>query len=260
MTEDRIYAFDGVLNFRDFGGYPTQQGGTVVRGQLFRTAAFAEATERDMTRLDRIGARFIVDLRRPEERTDMPNRWPGEGSLPVHVNDEGYRELPAHTAILQETDLTAESVRRYMTTAYAHYPYEPRYVALFREFLHGLAEKGGPAIVHCAAGKDRTGVICALTLTALGVDHATIVEDYELTNVAVNYGARFAAIKERMEARVGKPIDEEALRPMLGVHRDYLASAFDAIHAKYPDAPTYMREVLGVDDAMVREMRARFVA
>jgi protein-tyrosine phosphatase len=115
-------------------------------------------------------------------------------------------------------------------------------------------------VVHCAAGKDRTGVICALTLTALGVPHDTIVADYELTNTAVDYLARLPAIKERMEARIGKPIDSEALRPMLGVHRDYLAAAFAVIGEKYPDVPTYMREVLGVDDAMVRELRARFIA
>lgn len=260
MTQDRIYPLDGVVNFRDFGGYPAQQGGEVVRGRLFRTASFAEASASDMAFLNKLGAQFIVDLRRPEEREDMPNRWPGEGNLPVHVNDEGYKELPAHTAILQETDLTAASVRQYMVTAYAHYPFEPRYVALFRAFLHGLADTGGPAIVHCAAGKDRTGVICALTLTALGVDHATIVEDYELTNIAVDYVARLPAIRDRMVQRTGKPVDEEALRPMLGVHRDYLASAFDTIHAKYPDVPTYMADVLGVDAAMVKELRAKFVA
>jgi len=259
MTDDRIHTLQGVLNFRDFGGYAAQQGGHVVRGQLFRTASFAEASERDLAWLDRLGARFVVDLRRPEERADNPNRWPGEGNLPVHTNDEGYKEIPAHLAVLTETDLTASSVRAYMFTAYRAYPYEPRYVELFRTFLHGLALQGGPAIVHCAAGKDRTGVICALTLTALGVPHATIVDDYELTNTAVDYMARLPAIKERMEARIGKPIDAEALRPMLGVHRDYLAAAFEAIGEKHPDVPTYMAEVLGVDGAMVKELRARFV-
>ncbi|MDX2233924.1 MAG: tyrosine-protein phosphatase [Hyphomonadaceae bacterium] len=259
MMTDRIAALDGVLNFRDFGGYAAQDG-HVVRGKLFRTASFAEASERDRAWLDALGARFVVDLRRPEEREDAPNRWPGEGAPPVHTNDEGYREIPAHLAVLTETDLSAESVRQYMFTAYANYPYEPRYVRLYRTFLHGLADSGGPAIVHCAAGKDRTGVICALTLTALGVDHDTIVADYELTNTAVDYMARLPAIRERMEARVGKPVPEEALRPMLGVHKDYLDAAWAAIHARYPDVRTYMADVLGVDDAMVRELRAKFVA
>lgn len=255
---DRIHNLQGVLNFRDFGGYDTQQGGRVARGQLFRTASFAEATDSDLSFLDGLGARFVVDLRRPEERADAPNRWPGQKARVV-TNDEGYKTIPAHMAILTETDLTAAAVRAYMVTAYAAYPFEPRYVELFRAFLHGLADEGGPAIVHCAAGKDRTGVICALTLTALGVDHDTIVADYELTNTAVDYARRMPTIKERMEARLGKEIDGVALLPMLGVHRDYLASAFSTIAAKYPDVPSYMSDVLGVDDAMVRELRARFV-
>lgn len=259
MTNDRIHALDGVVNFRDFGGYPVQQGGHVVRGKLFRTAAFSEASEKDLAYLDKLGARFVVDLRRPEERADAPNRWPNAPHITVHTNDEGYVEMPAHLAILTQTDLTAAAVRDYMVMAYSNYPFEPRYVALYRAFLHGLAEHGGPAIVHCAAGKDRTGVICALTLTTLGVDHATVVEDYELTNVAVDYVGRLTQIRERMQERLGKVIDEEALRPMMGVHRDYLASAFSAIAAKYPDVPSYMADVLGVDEAMAKELRAKLV-
>jgi protein-tyrosine phosphatase len=260
MTNDRIHRLDGVLNFRDFGDYATGDGRAVTRGKLFRTASFAEASQKDIDWLDSLGARFIVDLRRPEEREDAPNRWPGEGSLPVHTNDQGYKEMPAHLAVLTQTDLTPEAVRQYMFTAYSNYPYEPRYVALFRAFLHGLVEQGGPAIVHCAAGKDRTGVICALTLTTLGVDHETIVQDYELTNVAVDYMARLPQIRERMESRLGRKVDEEALRPMMGVHSDYLAAAFSAIRSKYPDVPSYMSEVLGVDAEMARELRAKFVA
>lgn len=258
--QNRIKTLDGVLNFRDFGGYPTMDGRTVVTGKLYRTASFAEASEGDIAWLEKLGAKFIVDLRRPEEREDAPNLWPGEGNLPVHTNDLGYREMPAHVAVMMQTDLTADSVRDYMFTAYSNYPFEPRYVALYRAFLHGLAETGGPGIVHCAAGKDRTGVICALTLTALGVDHDTIVEDYELTNKAVDYVARLPQIRERMKARTGRDVDEEALRPMMGVHRDYLAAAFDSIRRNHKDIPSYMDAVLGVDDAMVEKLRAHFLA
>jgi protein-tyrosine phosphatase len=256
--QDRIKPLDGVLNFRDFGGYATASGGEVVRGKLFRTASFAEATERDMSWLSQLGAKFVVDLRRPEERTDAPNLWPGEG-LRVVTNDDGYKELPAHVGVLTQTDLTAESVRDYMRTAYTHYPYEPRYVELFKAWLHGLADEGGPAIVHCAAGKDRTGVACMLVLTALGVDHETIVADYELTNVAVDLDKRMPMIRERMAARMGREISEEAIRPMLGVHVDYLNAAIDAMEDRHGDIPSYMNAVLGVDEAMTERLRQHFV-
>ncbi len=256
--QNRIHALDGVLNFRDFGGYDARDG-KVVTGHLFRTASFAEASPKDIAFLDGLGVKFVVDLRRPEERSEASNLWPAISPRTI-TNDEGYRELAPHIGVLMETDLTAEAVRTYMRTAYTAYPFEPRYVALFKAFLHGLAEEGGPAIVHCAAGKDRTGVTCALTLTALGVDHDTIVEDYELTNVAVDLDKRLPGIKARIEERIGKSVTDEAIRPMLGVHRDYLAAAIASMKSQYPDVPTYMDAVLGVDAKMVAKLRARFVA
>lgn len=255
--QNRIHALDGVLNFRDFGGYDARDG-KVVTGHLFRTASFAEASAKDIAFLDGLGVKFVVDLRRPEERSEASNLWPARSPRTI-TNDEGYRELAPHIGVLMETDLTAEAVRTYMRTAYTAYPFEPRYVALFKAFLHGLAEEGGPAIVHCAAGKDRTGVTCALTLTALGVDHDTIVEDYELTNVAVDLDKRLPGIKARIEERIGKSVTDEAIRPMLGVHRDYLAAAIASMKSQYPDVPAYMDAVLGVDAKMVAKLHERFV-
>lgn len=256
--QDRIKPLDGVVNFRDFGGYATQGGGEVVRGKLFRTASFAEASEKDMAWLSTLDAKFIVDLRRPEERAEQPNLWPGD-HVRVVTNDEGYRELAPHIGVMTQTDLTAASARAYMITAYTHYPYEPRYVALFRAWLHGLADEGGPAIVHCAAGKDRTGVACMLVLTALGVDRETIIADYELTNTAVDYATRMPLIRQRISERAGHEVSEEAVRPMLGVHRDYLEAAYAVIAERYPDVPSYMDDVLGVDAAMVEKLRRNFL-
>ena len=256
--QNRIHSLEGVHNFRDFGGYSARDG-TVVRNHLFRTASFAEASRKDIAWLDGLGVKFVVDLRRPEERAEATNIWPAIAPRTI-TNDEGYRALAPHTGVLMETDLTAASVRAYMCSAYTAYPFEPRYVALFRAFLHGLAEEGGPAVVHCAAGKDRTGVACALTLTALGVDHDTIVEDYELTNVAVDLNVRLPAIKARIEERIGKSVTDEAIRPMLGVHRDYLAAAVTSMKAQHGTIPAYMDAVLGVDAAMVAKLRERFVA
>lgn len=256
--QDRIKPLDGVVNFRDFGGYATMDGRRVVSNTLFRTASFAEASAKDMDWLSTLGARFIVDLRRPEERTEMPNRWPGE-HVRVVTSDEGYKELPPHVGVMTQTDLTAAAARAYMITAYSHYPYEPRYVGLFRSWIHGLAEEGGPAIVHCAAGKDRTGVACMLVLTALGVDRETIMADYELTNTAVDYATRMPAIRQRISERAGHEVSEEAIRPMLGVHRDYLEAAYAVIGERYPDVPSYMDDVLGVDAAMVEKLREKFL-
>lgn len=258
MMQDRIKPLKGVLNFRDFGGYDTQDGRKVVTEKLYRTASFAEASAEDMAWLGGLGAKFVVDLRRPEERADAPNLWPGEG-LRVVTNDEGYQTLPAHVGVLMQTDLTADAVRDYMRTAYTHYPHEPRYVALFKAWLHGLAEEGGPAIVHCAAGKDRTGVACFLVLTALGVDRDTIITDYELTNTAIDLDKRMPEVRARLLARMGREVSDEAIRPMLGVHIDYLSAAINTMESHHGDVSSYMKTVLGVDDAVVEKLRAHFL-
>jgi len=256
--QDRIKPLKGVLNFRDFGGYDAADGAKVATNRLFRTASFAEASPEDMDWLEQIGARFIVDLRRPEEREENPNRWPG-ADVRVVTNDQGYQTLPAHVGVLMQTDLTADAVRDYMRTAYTHYPHEPRYVALFKSWLHGLAEEGGPAIVHCAAGKDRTGVACFLALTALGVDRDTIIADYELTNTAIDLDKRMPEVRARLLARMGKEVSDEAIRPMLGVHVDYLTAAINAMEEKHGDVHAYMASVLGVDDVVVGKLRANFL-
>ena len=246
MTHDRLLTFDRVLNFRDFGGYDTESGAQVKRGVLFRSAAFHEASEADITRLDELGVRVLVDLRRPEERAGEPNRWPGEGVRTI-INDEGNPGgLPPHLMALLQSDLSAQSVTGYMHELYRAFAFEPRHIELYRAWFRELAAGEGAAVIHCAAGKDRTGLGCALTLMALGVPEEAVFADYEFTNQAVDIETRLPRIKARMEERLARTLDADALRPMLGVHADYLRTSLDAIEAKHGTVSAYMDEVLGV--------------
>ena len=257
---DRLVDFERVLNFRDFGGWETTDGAKIARGKLFRSAAFSDATEADIARLDAMGVRFLVDLRRPEERAHEPNRWPGE-SCRVIFNDEGAAgvALPPHLVALLQSDLTAKSTTNYMLNLYRDIPFDPRLIRLYRDWFSELVE-GGAGVIHCAAGKDRTGIGCALTLMALGVDEETVFADYEFTNAAVDLEKRMPKIQERMEQRLARKLDPAALRPMLGVEVDYLREALDAIEAKYGSAQSYMERELGVDAGQRAKLRANLSA
>lgn len=249
---DRLIPFDRVLNFRDFGGYDTADGRRVSCGKLYRSAAFNDATEADVEKLHGLGIRFMVDLRRPEERNREPNRWPGERAR-VIINNEGPQDgLPPHLQALMQDDITPESVTAYMHMLYREFASNPRHIDLYRNWFAELVE-GGAGLIHCAAGKDRTGLGCALTLMTLGVPEDTVIADYEFTNAALNLDERLHTIKERMEGRLGRALAPEALRPMLGVNIEYLRTAFDAIDAEYGSAETYLTDVLGVG---VREREA----
>jgi protein-tyrosine phosphatase len=256
--DNRIIGLQGVRNFRDFGGYAAGEGGRVRAGRLYRSAHFAEATGDDVATLDGLGVDLLVDLRRPEEREQEPNRWPGSGERLV-TNDSGVAARPPHIAAAEESDWSLEGVRRYMRQAYAAYPYEDRYVALFGDFLRGVAEGEGAAVVHCAAGKDRTGCLCALTLTLLGTPHEAIVEDYLLTNRAAAPSARLPAMRQRIADRYGAAPSDGALLAMMGVEADYLEGYFGAIAARFHAIEHYAADVLGVDADAQARLRQRLL-
>jgi protein-tyrosine phosphatase len=258
---DRLHAFDRVLNFRDFGGYDTPDG-PIARGRLFRSAAFHDATEADIAKLDAMAMSFLVDLRRADERSHEPNRWPGE-SCRVFFDgdggDGGGLALPPHLVALMQSDLTPQLTRDYMVSIYREIPFDPRLIRLYRAWFAELSE-GGAGVVHCAAGKDRTGIICALTLIALGVDEDTVFADYEFTNAAVDLEKRMPKILARMGERLGLNLDPEALRPMLGVEVDYLRAAFDVIEAREGSLLNYIERELGVGEAERTRLRRQLQA
>ena len=243
---DRLVDFERVLNFRDFGGWETADGAKIARGKLFRSAAFNDATDADIARLDAMDIQFLVDLRRPEERSFEPNRWPGEKCRSI-CDDESAAgvSLPPHLAALLQSDLSPQATRSYMTSLYREIPFDPRLIRLYRDWFSEL-EQGGAGVIHCAAGKDRTGIGCALTLIALGVDEDTVFADYEFTNAAVDLETRMPKIQARMEERLARKLDPEALRPMLGVEVDYLRATFDEVVTRRGTLLTYLEQDLGI--------------
>jgi protein-tyrosine phosphatase len=145
-----------------------------------------------------------------------------------------------------------------MTTLYREIPYDPRLIRLFRDWFAELGE-GGAGVIHCAAGKDRTGIGCALTLLALGVDEENVFADYEFTNQAVDLERRMPRIQERMEERLSRKLDPEALRPMLGVELNYLHAALDEINARSGSVDAYLSDVLGVGAPERGALRDRLI-
>ena len=174
----RLLQLEGVRNFRDFGGYPALNGARVKPGLLYRSGHYAEATASDLATLDGLGIALQADLRRPDERERQVGRWPGNG---VHViSNDGGRETDApHTKFLQKVEADAEAADNWMNDYYIAAPYKTHHVELYTEWFDRLAglSEADAAVVNCAAGKDRTGIICALTKHILGVAEDDIVAD-----------------------------------------------------------------------------------
>jgi protein-tyrosine phosphatase len=262
--DDRVWALEGVRNFRDFGGYPALGGRHVAKGRLFRSASFAGASAADIARLEALDVKFVVDLRRSHERENAPNLWPPQAARTIVYDGAAARaaagivEAPLHEAVAQ-VRRTGDEARAYMSAAYARYPYEQRFTRLFSDMFAAMAQDGGPFVVHCAAGKDRTGLACALVLIALGAPRATVFEDFLLTNKLALVSERLAAMRAMREKELGGPISDEELLPMIGVQEEYLRAALDVIEARSGSVDIYLQEQLGVDAAAREALAAHFL-
>ena len=256
---DRLLPFQALDNFRDYGDYAVA-GARVARGRLYRSAHQARATEADLAKLAQLNIATVVDLRRPSERRDQPSRRPSgwAGQVIESAHDDGG-EAP-HITFLKTADLTENSGRTFMTQTYRRLPFEPAHIDLFSRYFRALAEGDGPVLIHCAAGKDRTGLLAALTHSLLGVSRDDLINDYLLTNVAVDLEGRAEGIAKKLTEMTGRPASHGAVIAFLGVEADYLDGAFAEITARHGTLAAYMEQALGVDDALAERMRARLTA
>ena len=210
---------DGAVNVRDLGGLPTTDGGTIVPARLLRSENLQELSERDVARLvDEIGVTTVVDLRSTNEVTT-------EGPAPLDaVPGVRHAHHPFLAELLDATDtVKAALLTEAIETDRARYPADPtagHYLGYLENrpdqvtgALRSIITAPGAAIVHCAAGKDRTGVLVALALTVAGVDAETVVADYLATNERLEaIVARLARSKMYSSGVTSKPVQAHAPR------------------------------------------------
>lgn len=256
----RIHSFDALDNFRDYGDYATAAGRRIAPGRLYRSGHQARASQADLERLAALRISTVVDLRRPSERRDQPSKRPADfaGAVIESAHDDGG-EAP-HITFLRTADLTPDSGRRFMTDTYRRLPFEPSHIELFTRYFRALGEAEGPVLIHCAAGKDRTGLLAALTHHLTGVHHDDMVADYLLTNTAVDLERRAPGIARQLQARTGRPASHDAVVAFLGVEPVYLETALAEISAAHGSTDAYLQEALGVDAALRDRIGARLAA
>ena len=251
--------FDGIQNFRDFGGYPTASGGRMAQGRYFRSANHHRASDADLGRLAALGLSVIVDLRQPSEREREPSRrWNGFAAELVE-NAAPETTVDFHGQV-QTADLSPAWFFDHAIDFYGRAPYEPRHVDLFRRYFRALAASDGGLLVHCAAGKDRTGLICAFTHHVAGVHRDDIFADYLLTNDPQRQARRIAFYGDWFEKTQGRRPSDEALRIAVSVDAAYLERAFAAIEAEQGSLDVYLEETLQVDPQLRERIRARLLA
>lgn len=250
----RHVVLEGAANFRDLGGYETEDGQTVKWGLFYRSDALADLTDADLEKVAKLGIKLVCDFRAPAEKQADPDRLPAENPPQVAALEIGAENFMVKDLRerIRSGDLEGLDLRGMMIEGNRQFAtkFHPQYAAMFERLVRPA---NLPALVHCTAGKDRAGFASAMILRVLGVPRETVMEDFLLTN---HYTAR-ATDRQLFMIKLFSLFraDGEALRPLFGVEPAYLQAAFDAIDSSYGDFDSYRRDALGLDDAELAAFR-----
>jgi protein-tyrosine phosphatase len=257
-TTSRVLPLEGGRNFRDLGGYETEDGRLVKWGRLFRSGAMARLTPSDYSYLSAFGIRVVCDFRSKAERADEPTRWLADPAPRFMAWDGTFQEDESPLiAALRADDASQEMVRDAMAELYRHIPYV--FADRYREVFEVLESGEAPLAFHCSAGKDRAGVAAALLLTALGVPRETIIEDYAMSDKVVDYMALIdAADPQRVsESSIAYllQLPRELLAPILWSDPIYIVTMFDELEKNHGSAMAFIHDELGFTKEAVTSLR-----
>lgn len=242
-------------NFRDIGGLQAA-GGRVACGLVFRSEAVLTPSAEDAQYLDGHGVRLVVDLRGAHERAAAPNHWwRARGAELLEMDISADIRGDAHWQAMRNDPGEAGAMALMRLT----YRALPQAAALhLEELFRRTAEGCLPLAVHCTAGKDRTGVVIALLLTALGVPRDEIYADYLKSGARQNPRV-VEATRGIMERGLQGKLDEAALQAICGVRTEYLDESFAAIEEEYGSTTRYLREAAGLTEELGAALRRRLL-
>jgi protein-tyrosine phosphatase len=227
------------LNFRDVGGLPTEDGSVLRPGVIYRSEGPASFAQNHHDELAELNLRLVCDLRSDTERESAPNDWAGSARLlNISVTDELRADPGKAWRALLESDPSSEAVKRSYLHTYAAIPGALR--PHLRELIEAIADGETPALIHCTAGKDRTGVLMAILLKALRVPHEVVVADYLRSDVYAQNLRKVDGIHERFEGNFGFRPDDAFIDALIGVHLEYLDAAMDALESEWHSIDGYL--------------------
>ncbi|MFF2950621.1 tyrosine-protein phosphatase [Kitasatospora sp. NPDC057965] len=235
--------FEGPYNFRDLGGYPAAEGRTVRWGLLYRSSSLARLTSAaDQERFRALDIGTVIDLRYPWE-IDRRGRIP-------ELEGVAYHNLSIEHRPYDQAEIDPGlDPWRYLADRFAEVAEDG--VAEIRDALELIAGAERPVVFHCAAGKDRTGLIAALVLSLLGVGEDDVAADFALTELVT---ARL--VEDWRAANPGRTLrwpafgraPEEVIRLALAD----LTAAHGSVHG-------YATDRLGVDEELIGRLRTRLL-
>jgi len=258
-SASRTLGLAGAPNFRDIGGYATVDGHHVRWNRVYRSSELSHLTADDAQKVDALDLASVLDLRTANEREASPSAW-------LHPPGDIYQSpketlAPVMHLILDDAG-SADGARMGMIKFYAEMPdmYRSEYAAMFRRVAAGDL----PILVHCTAGKDRTGVAVAVLMTSIGVSRNLVIEDYQLTErlgpAPTDAGKRAAAAPSDAKTQdTLAHLPEESRRALGRAAPEYIQAALDSIDREYGSSDAYLEHGLGLSKTEITAVRAALV-
>ncbi|EDL48125.1 tyrosine-protein phosphatase [Erythrobacter sp. SD-21] len=258
MIRDPFLDTEGIHNFRDYGGWKSEGGARVKTGLLWRSGQHVGASDADLAAVHALDIRTVIDLRGLSERERNPCRRPDGFQGEVFFYEGETSSSPPHMDV-DEGTTTAEFARQRMMGVYTRMPRNPAMATMFGRYLRLLDEREGASLVHCFAGKDRTGVAAMLVLHILGVSREDQMAEFLRTNEAPTLEVLAAQSVPGIEARLGRTLDEDAIRALLEVDEAYLHTFWKEVADEHGSLDSYIANALGVDELLKDRLRARYL-
>ena len=255
LREDyRKLPFTGAHNFRDLGGYKTEDGRALKWGKIYRSDDLHLLTDEDLKYLSKLNIKSVVDFRSDEERESEPDRLNPDMTqvlLPIkfqpeEVDDETLKNLMKN---LTFGTLDSSNLLRDFNIVIVK-DFATEYKKFFRHVIENNAE---PIVFHCTAGKDRAGFASAMILTVLGVPREKVIEDYLLTNTYVKDHVDSEMLE--IELKTFFRADTDNLRKINLVEERYIQAAFDTIDSEWGGMDNYISGALGLSEEDILKLK-----
>ena len=251
----KLIALEGCHNLRSVAGWRARDGRSLTAGKLYRSDGLDQLSPGDQTLLAGLGLRHAFDLRASAEIARAPSRWPDTMHLRIWAGAESAAEADI-TALMKRGGLDAGAFSAAMCAVYARFPEDlAQAVRAMGNAL--LADDAQATLVHCTAGKDRTGFAVAMLLHAIGITADEVMAEYLLSN------ASFAAARVRFNGD-GRFDALEANAPgavaaLVGVHPEYLGAAERRIADDFGGIDAWLEHQAGLDPARREQLANRLL-
>lgn len=254
----RILKLVGAQNFREVAGYPTADGRRLARGLLWRSAQMDQLTPQDIETIHALGIKVVADLRRVAERTRRPTSEQLLARMQVMAWD--LNRTSSVEGLLDAFKAGDEDHHHVQAMLHLYRGMVDSHGVQFREVCQAAADGRLPILVHCAAGKDRTGLTIALILELLGVPREYVLADYAKTETLLDL-SRMTGAEATAGAATERPLglSAAAIRRLFRSDPVYLESTLIELEARHGSIRAFAREILGLDDAMVARLREQLL-